>query len=149
MNFKQRIFSHCHLLLEERIASLKKTLNDLGESAENETKSSVGDKHETARAHLHIEQENITKRLNEALDQKAALEKTDLSISSDQVIKGSLVKTNRGYLFMIIPLGKIFLDNESVICISQSSPIGMKLLGQKASSTIEVNGIVYHLEKIL
>ena len=54
---------------------LQQRLNDLKESGANETKSTAGDKHETALAMVQIEQANIRKQLEEALAQKAILEK--------------------------------------------------------------------------
>ncbi len=54
---------------------LQQRLNDLKESGANETKSTAGDKHETALAMVQIEQANIRKQLEEALAQKVILEK--------------------------------------------------------------------------
>ena len=62
MTLKQKIHTHCLHLLDNKIAELQKILRSLGESAANDTKSSAGDKHETARAMIHIEQETITKQ---------------------------------------------------------------------------------------
>src|SRR5690349_19772436 len=104
--FKQKIYAYCLQLLNDKILELEKILRDLDESATRDTKSTAGDKHETSRAMIHIEQETITKQLNDALEQKVLLEKIDCSLSSSKIIKGSLVKTNGNYLFLSIALGK-------------------------------------------
>ena len=75
MNFKQKIFAACLASLDEKINSLKTSLLELEEGSENDTKSSAGDKHETARAMMQIEQEKLGKQLNELLEQKNSVEK--------------------------------------------------------------------------
>ena len=48
MTFKQKIYSHYLQLINEKVQQLQKVLDDLKESSSNETKSTAGDKHETA-----------------------------------------------------------------------------------------------------
>lgn len=148
MSFKEKIYAHCLRLLNNKIVELEKILKDLSESSANDTKSSVGDKHETARAMIQIEQETIGKQLNEALEQKNLLEKIDVKINSTQIIKGSLIKTNRGYLFLSIALGKIIIDDKTIMVISPQSPLGIKLVGLRLNDSAEINGINYFIESI-
>ncbi len=133
-------------MLNNKIQELENILKELGESAAKDTKSSAGDKHETARAMIQIEQESVGKQLKETEDQKNVLEKIELSSSPLQIIKGSLVKTNRGYLFLSIPLGKINVDGESIMVISPQSPLGLKMMGLKANEMTEINGVHYSIE---
>ena len=148
MTFKEKIYVRCCDLLNEKINALQSSLRDLGEGTENDTKSSAGDKHETARAMMQIEQEKISKQLNEALEQKSALEKIYANISSSQITKGSLITTNNGYLFVSVALGKILVDEKQVIVLSPQSPLGLKLMGLKVNDSAEINGIKYSIEKI-
>jgi hypothetical protein len=148
MSFKQKIYAHCLQILNTKIQDLEKILAELSESATNNTKSSAGDKHETGRAMIQIEQETIGKQLHEALEQKLLLEKIDITTPSLQVIKGSLVATNKGYLFLSIALGKIIVDEKAVMVISSQSPLGMKLMGLKANDTTQINRADYVLERI-
>jgi len=148
MSFKLKIYSRCCELLDEKIISLRNSLLELEEGSENDTKSSAGDKHETARAMMQIEQEKISKQLNEALEQKLVLEKIDASHCSLQIIKGSLITTNKGYLFVSVALGKILVDEKQVIVLSPQSPLGLKLMGLKVNDMTEINGIKYSIENI-
>ena len=59
---KLKIHSHCLQILNQKIEELSNALNTATESANNETKSSAGDKHETARAMMQIEQEKLGKQ---------------------------------------------------------------------------------------
>lgn len=127
---------------------LHNVLAGLKESGSNETKSTAGDKHETALAMLQIEQANTRGQLQEALKQKAALEKINPSICALMIVNGSLVKTNRGYLFMSIALGKAMLENITIIALSPQSPLGQKLMGLKCGEVAKINSVEYIVESI-
>ncbi len=123
-------------------------LADLKESATNETKSTAGDKHETALAMLQIEQSNTRTQLSDVLDKKTALEKIDSLLSSNKIVRGSFIKTDRGYLFMSIALGKINIEGITVTALSPQSPLGIKLMGLIAGDVAEINNIKYLIESI-
>lgn len=127
---------------------LQNILADLKESGSNETKSTAGDKHETALAMLQIEQANTRGQLQESLIQKAALEKINAAAVAQIIVHGSLVKTNRGYFFMSTALGKTVLDNCTVIAVSPQSPLGQKLMGLTAGEQVLVNNTTYEIETI-
>ena len=116
-------------MLETKINGLQQQLNDLKESTANETKSTAGDKYETARAMLQIEQDNTRRQLQETLEQQSIFTSIDISISSNEIIRGSLVKTNKGYLFISVALGKIIVDGITIIALSPQSPLGKQLMG--------------------
>src|SRR5436190_9865308 len=111
MTLKQKIYDHYLQQVNDKIAQLQNVLADLKESGSNETKSTAGDKHETALAMLQIEQANKRAQLQEVLTQKAALEKIDPAITAPMIVNGALIKTNRGYFFMSTALGKAVVDN--------------------------------------
>ncbi|MEO7315949.1 MAG: hypothetical protein ABIW47_12240 [Ginsengibacter sp.] len=135
-------------MAEERVASLQKVLADLKDSAGNETKSTAGDKHEVGLAMLQIEQANAGSQLEDALSKKNALEKINPDNKADVVVNGSLLKTNRGYLFLCTALGKAEVDGEKVIALSPQSPLGQKLVGLTSGQTAEINGTQYFIESI-
>jgi len=148
MKLKQKIYDHYLQVIQDKVAMLQKVLDDLKESGANETKSTAGDKHETALAMLQIEQANKRAQLQEVLAQKAALEKIDPTLSAVMIVNGSLIKTNKGYLFMSTALGKASIDNMAVIALSPQSPLGQKLMGLKTGDTALINGMEYHIESI-
>jgi len=148
MTFKQKAVLQYHRSIKDRIVLLNNALNDLRESSKNETKSSAGDKYETTRAMLQLEQDKIGKQLSEANEQKALFEQIDFSTTSPQITKGSLAKTNKGYLLVSLALGKIIVNGITVIALSPQSPLGMKLIGLKVNATAEINGVQYLIEEI-
>ncbi|HEX8356274.1 MAG TPA: hypothetical protein VF610_02635 [Segetibacter sp.] len=129
--------------MNDKILTLQKTFNDLRESAANETKSTAGDKHETALAMLQIEQENVNRQLKDAMLQKAAFEKIDPLLQPVQITTGSLVQTNKGWFFVSVALGKIMVDDINVIAVSPQSPLGIKLKGLRVNDSIDINGLTY------
>lgn len=135
--------------MDDKINGLQNTLHELSESAKDETKSTAGDKHETALAMLQIEQENTRIKLQEATEQKAQLEKINIELKSSVIIRGSLIKTDKGYFFLSVALGKSRIDDIPVIAISPQSPLGAKLIGLKENDTAEINGIIYTVESII
>lgn len=127
---------------------LQKVLADLKESGSNETKSTAGDKHETALAMLQIEQANICAQLQEVLEQKAVMEKIDPSFTTVRIVNGSLINTSKGYFFMSIALGKATLDGNTVIALSSQSPLGKKLMGLGVGDIAEFNSSRYVINDI-
>jgi len=148
MNLKQKIYNHFLNVINDKLAMLQNVLADLKESGSNETKSTAGDKHETALAMLQIEQANIRGQLQEALIKKSALEKINPNASAQIIVNGSLIKTNRGYLWMSIALGKAEIENIAVIALSPQSPLGQKLMGLKTGDVVAINNVEYIIESI-
>ncbi len=148
MNLKQKIHDHYLQVLNDREAMLQQVLTDLKESGSNETKSTAGDKHETALAMLQIEQANTRGQLQELLVQKAMLKKLDPALSAAMIVNGSLIKTNRGYLYLSVALGKAVINDITVMALSPQSPLGQKLLGLKAGEVAWMNNTEYLVESI-
>ncbi len=148
MTLKQKIYRHYLQQINDKIQQLQKVLDDLKESGSNETKSTAGDKHETALAMLQIEQANTRGQMKEAIVRKDALEKINPSIAPKIVVHGSLIKTNRGYLFLSIALGKAVIEGVHIIALSPQSPLGIKLMGLQEGDTAAINGNNYLIESI-
>ena len=148
MTFRQKVYEHYLQLINDKISLLRQTMDDLKESSSEETKSTAGDKHETALAMLQIEQKNVSQQLKEALDQKTLFEQINPTLVKQEITKGSLIRTNKGYLFLSVALGKTIVDGISIIAISPRSPLGQKLIGLKVNDTAEINGIEYLIENI-
>jgi len=148
MTFREKVYQQCLQLIADKTERLQAIMDDLRESIKNETKSTVGDKHETARAHLQIEQENTGRQLKELQAQQAILQQLDVSVKAAAIINGSLVQTNKGYFFISIAGGKIIVDGIPVFILSPQSPLGTRLMGLMTGDTTTVNGMSYQVEKI-
>lgn len=148
MTLKHKIYNHYLQLAQQKVLQLQQVLADLKETGSNETKSTAGDKHETALAMLQIEQAQKREQLKEAQAQLAALNKINPAVTTVRIVPGSLIKTNRGYLFMSTALGKTAIEDITVIALSPQSPLGLKLLTLTVGATTEINNNPYIIESV-
>jgi transcription elongation GreA/GreB family factor len=148
MTFKEKIYHHYLQIINHKVSLLQQVLADLKESASNETKSTAGDKHETALAMIQIEQANKRDQLKAMELQKVALEKIDPKISTNIITNGSLVKTNKGYLYMSIALSKAVIEDTTITALSPQSPLGSLLKGLTVGEIATINNTIYRIESI-
>ena len=66
INFKVQIKQHCLLVIEQRIKTAQTAMQNAQDSANNENKSTAGDKYETARAMGQLDRDMNAKQLKEA-----------------------------------------------------------------------------------
>ena len=110
------------------------------EAKNNETKSSAGDKHETGRAMMQLEEEKHERQLSKALQLKNLLDKIDIKKQQTNVVLGSLVTTNQASYFFSVGIGKLKLDEQTYFAISLDSPIGQVLVGKTVGETVTFRG---------
>jgi transcription elongation GreA/GreB family factor len=145
---REEVIKLCFLVLKEKRIRIEKELKDIIDSVNTETKSSVGDKHETARARMQAEQQRLQIQFYEIKAQSTELEKIQLLKSEAKVTSGSLVFTDSGVFFVAIALGKIQLEQEIIQVVSAKSPFVMKMIGLKVGDAFEVNGKRYCIMNI-
>lgn len=148
-NFKQKILSQYQTLLQDKIDIYQDLIASLTEDAQNDAKSSAGDKHETTLSKLHIEQEKIAQKLKEALEQRAILSKLDIDQVTNRIVLGSLVKTNHLTVLVATALPKITIDNQTIFAISPQSPLGIQLIGKSVNDEFPVNNVAHKILEIL
>lgn len=148
LSFKQKIYDRSIKQLDDKIEMLETALQELKEGSENDSKSSVGDKHETARAMMQLEHEKLSRQYDETIRQKNDLSKIKIGTISEKIINGSLIKANGNYFFLSIGLGKINIDGMTVMVFSLQSPLGQKMAGLKKGDSLDMNGIHYVIEEV-
>jgi transcription elongation GreA/GreB family factor len=146
---KLLLHKKCIDYADQRIAAIQKAIEEAIESANDETKSSSGDKHETGRAMAQLEQEKGSKQLSEALEFKSVLQKINPEQKSDKIRLGSLVYTNKGAFYIAVAAGKIMIQDEVFFAISQVSPIALKLIGLSQNDNLIFNGNIYKIKEIV
>ncbi len=115
-------------------------LKSIQAAANEETKSSAGDKYETGRAMLMLEKDKIASQIREVEKMISVLSKLDPKKTSETVDLGSLVETDSGWYYISVALGKIDIKGDTVFAISPVSPIGRLLMGMSADDAFEFNG---------
>lgn len=139
MSIKSELYAHCLDYVEKRIAVIEKTMQEAQASANNETKSSAGDKYETTRSMMQLDKAMNTKQLLSANKLKEDLLKIDISKQHLSAQVGSLVMTDQANYFIAIGTGKITLEGKDYFAISLTSPIGALLMHKKVGEEIIFN----------
>ena len=146
---KEELFKQCFQYVEECIHTAELAIKDARESANDDTKSSAGDKFETGREMMQQEIDRNRKQLEEAKKMKLALEQIESYQASEIVHAGSLVITNFGKFYISISRGQIQVEGINYFAISPISPIGLKLMRQKLGYEFDFNGKDFKIESIL
>lgn len=146
---KKLLHQKCLEIIENKLLVIQQNIDAAQQTANEDTKSSAGDKYETTRAMMQIEIENNTKRLMEVRELKKILTQIIFQNNYQFVVVGSLVMTNQGKFFISIGLGQIFLEDDKYFVVSINSPIGALLLGKKINDTIIFNQKEYQILDIL
>ncbi|MEO9511133.1 MAG: 3-oxoacyl-ACP synthase [Flavobacteriaceae bacterium] len=137
---KEELLKFCWNHINERAERFRKRSVTLQESLNSESKSSAGDKHETGRAMVQLEQEKLGKQLLELEKTKMVLQKVDVAKQGEKIRLGSLVKTSSAYYFIAISAGVFKAGNTSIFCISANSPVARLLLGKEEGNSYTFNG---------
>jgi hypothetical protein len=146
---KAALYESCASYLKKRLDVIEHRLNELNDSLEAETKSSVGDKYETGRAMLHLEKDKQMQQLAVLLTHKKQLHAIDPTTEYTIVEQGALIQTNQGVFYLSIPAGKLKVEGNTYFAITLASPIGQLLFQKKAGDAFEFRGRSYLLEAIV
>lgn len=137
---KEEVYSHCLRLVQQKLADAELAIREAQRAANEETKSSAGDKYETGRAMMHLEQEKLASQRSAALQLLKILHQIDPDRQSTQVNLGSLVKTSQGWFYVAVGLGKIQIGNAPCFIISPAAPLGQALWSKQAGEETTLNG---------
>lgn len=147
MTTKQKLWQICNDRVDKRISDYKEEVNLIKESIESTDKgNSEGDDSGSGKL-LNDLEKNMT-FLNDAKKIKEYLSTIKTNIESNEVLLGSLVKTNVMHFYISTSIGKIELDNEVFYAISVNSPIGQLLMNKTINSTFEFNQNKYIISEI-
>lgn len=146
---KSQLYNKCVDYVEQRMSHIQSAIEAATESGNDETKSSAGDKHETGRAMMQLEQEKNAKQLIETLELKKLLDRINPNQQSQRAALGSLVITNKEKFYISISAGKLEIDSEIYFAISPTSPIALKLIGLTVNEEMKFNNSLYSIQHIL
>ena len=137
---KKELHQACLLELQTRIDRIRLAVEEIQAAANEETKSSAGDKYETGRAMMQQEKDKMAHQLAINISWKNQLALLNPSEVKEEVAIGSLVITQEGKYYLSIPLGKLKLAGQVYFAISLASPIGKALLNKKVGDKIVFQG---------
>ena len=145
---KRLLYNNLLQRLDLQIDSTQKALQSTKESRDNETKSSVGDKYETGRAMMQLEQGRLESQLNKTLHLRKILTQINLEKEYLQVEAGAMVETDQGIYFISIGLGKVVLEDQTYFAISTAAPVSGVLLGKKVGEVAVFQGREFMIQNV-
>src|ERR1700761_1799719 len=93
---KKELHRLCVNYVQNRIDTVTQAIDAAQQAANEETKSSAGDKYETGRAMMQQDTDRNRAQLTEANKLMVALNQINTDFSSETALPGSLVITNNG-----------------------------------------------------
>lgn len=148
IQLKKNLYNLCIEEIEKRISHLREAIQSTQESANDETKSSSGDKYETGRAMMHNEIENYNVQLDEARRTMEILESLRPDVKHDKVKFGAMTVTSRGIFFISVSLGKLKVDDTECFAIGTQAPMAQHLLDAKAGDKVQFNGAEIQVNEV-
>ena len=138
--FKLKVVEKCLDSVQVKLSQLEVEKSKIQDSANNETKSSMGDKYETGRAMAQNEIGKLELNILDCKNQLAVLNKIKFD-SQTHAFLGSIVKLDSDFFLISVPIGLIVIDNIQIYCISTSSPLGKLIIGKSKGDEIVINGL--------
>jgi len=121
--------------LDTRVQAAQEAMQNAQDSANEETKSSAGDKYETGRAMAQIERDRHAQLYDQLRQERAVLDRIDPDFVFKRVGLGALVKTSVGVFFVSISAGMVEVERQKIIAMSPQSPLGASLMGKQVGDS--------------
>lgn len=146
---KGLLIEHLKAMLDERMQAAWTAMEAAQESANEQGKSSMGDKYETSRSMGQLDRNMYAKQYETARQERLVLER----ISETEVLTrgavGTLLETTAGKFIIAVSIGKLSIEGETVVAISPSSPVGAVLLGKAAGEPFTFMGKEHRILSII
>ena len=144
LSLKTRVHELCIQLVKDKIKLIDNLYLSNQNALDSSTKSSAGDKHETSRAMIHLDQEKLSIQLLDLNKSLRILSQINIGEHSS-VNMGSLFKTDHSIFYISIGLGKISINGLDVFIMSPVSPLSQRLIGLNQNDSIDFNGITHNI----
>lgn len=152
MNLRDSLYQLCLEFIDNRIKTIRQAMKETQDSADQETKSSAGDKYETGLSMMQLDMEKQAEQLAEAVRTRDSLEKIKLldetSGANGPVKPGNAIETSQGNFYIAISAGQLKVNGQTYFAVSPATPIGSKLIGLKTGDKFTFNGKDYAINKI-
>jgi hypothetical protein len=144
---KLSLHKACLKQLQDKIDILQSEFKVYKEAAANESKSTAGDKHDTSRSMMQLEQEKMGVQLKDLMNQKKVMLSVEQELDNKDSSLGKIIYTNQGNFFISIFAKPIEIDGQLFIPISMQAPVA-KLLNSVKGKSFSFNGKAYNVVSI-
>jgi len=146
---KKELLEACYAHVDSRIENAQSAMKDIQEAANQEMKSSTGDKYETSRAMMHLEKDKLATHLQDAQKLKEILSRINAETNHQTAHLGSLVKTDKGDFFIAISIGRLKVGKGDYFVVSPASPIGKAMMDCRPGDKVTFNNQHYKIKEVL
>ncbi len=137
---KSQLLEKIKSIIEKRMDTSWQAMEAAKNSANEEGKSSAGDKYETARAMGQLDREMNGRMYEQAHQERLLLDKIDPQTIFSKVAFGALVETSMGVFFVTIGVGIVEFEGKNIMAISPQSPIGQVIAGKTEGESFDFRG---------
>lgn len=148
ITFKQRLLAKCKGVIEQRIISGVAAIDNAQLAANEEEKSSAGDKYETSRSMNHLEKEMHAGQLTANHIELAALFNIDCTRLYDAVAKGSFIDCGAYCFFIAAGLGKVLFEGRNIYVLAPMAPVAKLLFQKKEGDLILFNKLEVSIKNV-
>ncbi|HLK27838.1 MAG TPA: hypothetical protein VKT28_04610 [Puia sp.] len=146
--FKNKLKHFCQEIIEHRADVARKAIENAREITNQEEKSTVGDKYETARAMGQLEQDMYARQLAENLKELSILQSIDANKVYTEINAGTFVQCPDISFFIAAGLGKQMVDNKSILFLSPNAPLAKLLMHKKVDDSFVFNSANLVIEEV-
>lgn len=137
MKLKEQVLQACLMQQQESVQRLKETVEQVKESANEETAGSSTDDSDAMREQLHADLAMYARQLDQAKASFAALKLIDPNQATSTIKAGALVMTDKTNVLVGVSVGKVQVEGKTFFTISTESPLYQAMGGKKKGDTFE------------
>jgi hypothetical protein len=135
-------------MLQRRIARAQESMDQAQQAANNEEKSSAGDKYETGRAMGQLQKEMHGRQLAEYAKEVKALQSIVTDSLCDSAGPGAYVQASGVAFFVSAGLGRQEVEGLTILFVSPVAPLALSLQNKKPGDSILFNGASMVVEDV-
>lgn len=135
-------------LILQRIEVARQAAGQAQEAANQEEKSSAGDKYETGRAMGHLQQEMYARQQAEYEREYSALRQIRTDILCTSATPGAFIQCSGIAIYIVAGLGKRTVDGSTILFLSPAAPLAKTLQNKQQGDTFTFNGQTLTIEDI-
>ena len=138
--FKTRLKRRALDGIGERITVAREAIDQSQQAANQEEKSSAGDKYETGRAMGHLQKDMYARQLAESIKELAALHAVNTDTLYPTAGAGAFVRGDGIAFFIAAGLGRQQAEGQTIFFLSPQAPLAKILQNKKPGDTLTFNG---------
>lgn len=148
IQFKIILKKACENLLNQRIKTAELAMEQAQETANNQEKSSAGDKYETSRALGQIDRDMNARQLEEAIRELRKLEGIETRTIQKEINVGSVFELENTVFYIAVGIGTVSVKEQTVIVISPKSPFFTEVRSKKAGDEINFQNRLQKIKSV-